>query len=110
MDSASSNQAETYILYQALLQALSLKVTKLTIIGDSYLLVSDLQKILLPDNLKLKTVLARIRSLLHKFEQYEAFDILRHNNTNTDLLANHRVRLAKADLVVNNSKNKCLIS
>lgn len=90
---ASNNRAEALTLFQGLRIIDENDIKRLTVIGDSALIIKLMLRASTPSDGKLIRIVKRIRMEVTKFERVELFHILRTLNQKTDLLANKVILL-----------------
>ena len=97
----SNNHAEYLALWQGLNQAGKLNIQKLTILGDSRLIVKALHTKKVPTDIKLAQTHRKVLLLLLQFRNYKVYHVLRNLNSIADAEANRGTLLSKNQLVVN---------
>ena len=98
---ASNNQAEYLALWQGLTQAVQLNVQKITIFGDSKLVVEALNSKKTPKDITLAHTYKKVLLLLSQFRKYKIYHVLRILNRLADVEANRGTLLSKTQLTVN---------
>ena len=97
----SNNQAEYLALWQGLNQARKLNIQKLTIFGDSRLIVKALHTKKIPMDISLAHTHRKVLLMLKHFRTHKAYHVLRNLNNLADAEANHGTILSKSQLIVN---------
>ena len=97
----SNNHAEYLALWQGLKQAGKLNIQKLTILGDSRLIVKVLHTKKVPTDIKLSQTHRKFLLLLLHFRTYKVYHVLRNLNSLADAEANRGTLLSKSQLMVN---------
>ena len=64
------------------------RITRLTVLGDSRIVIQEIVEGTLPNQLHLKQLIKRIQSLVRFFHKVEFFHVLRMHNKEADLVAN----------------------
>ena len=97
----SNNNAKYLVLWKGLKQAGKLNIQKLTILGDSRLIVKALHAKKVPTDIKLAQMHKKVLLLLRHFRTYKVYHILRTLNSLADAEANRDTLLSKSQLMVN---------
>ena len=97
----SNNHAEYLALWQGLNQAGKQNIQKLTILGDSRLIVKALHTKKEPMDIKLAQMHRKVLLLLLQFRNYKVYHVLRNLNSIADAEANRGTLLSKNQLMVN---------
>lgn len=97
----SNNQAEYLALWQGLLQARSLGILNLVVIGDSRIVIQSLARKSRLNQLSLAQHYARIQSRVAEFDRIHFFHILRGLNHQADREANVGTTLSKGEIKIN---------
>ena len=105
----SNNVAEFYALWQGLRQAIRLNIRKISVFGDSRIVVQAICTKSCPTSLPLKRIFQKILSLAGKFQSISFFHILRHLNSIADLEANHAMLLSMGTITENGNESFCTI-
>ena len=98
---ASNNQAEYLALWKGLNQARKLNIKKLTIFGDSRLIVKALYTKKMPTDINLAHMHRKVLLLLTHFRTHKAYHVLRNLKNLADAEANRGMTLSKSQLIVN---------
>ena len=106
---ASNNQAEYLALWQGLNQARKLNIQKLTIFGDSRLIIKALYTKKVPTDINLAQTYRKILLLLSHFRIYKAHHVLRNLNSLADAEANRGTLLNKSQLIVNGESSNSVL-
>ena len=106
---ASNNQAEFLALWQGLNQARKLNIQKITIFGDSRLIVKALHTKKGPMDINLGQTYRKVLFLLTHFSNHKAYHVLRNLNHLADAEANRGTSLTKSQLMVNAEISNYLI-
>ena len=105
----SNNFAEFYALWRGLRQALRLNIQKISVFGDSIIVVQAICTKSRPSSLHMKRIFQKIQILAGKFQSIRFFHILRHLNSIADLEANHATTLSRGTLSENGTEDFCTI-
>ena len=97
----SNNQAEYLALWQGLNQARKLNIQKITIFGDSKIIVKTLHTKKGPTDINLGQTYRKVLLLLTHFSNHKAYHVLRNLNNLVDAEANRGTSLTKSQLMVN---------
>ena len=92
---------EFLALWQGLNQARKLNIQKITIFGDSRIIVKELHTKKGPMNINLGQTYKKVLLLLTHFSTHKADHVLRNLNNLTDVEANQGTSLTKSQLIVN---------
>ena len=98
---ASTNQAEYLALWQGLNQARKRNIQKLTIFGDSRLIVKALHTKKMTSDIGLAHTHRKVTLLLKHFRNPKAYHVLRSLNTLADAEASQGTTLSKGQIIVN---------
>ena len=98
---ASNNQAKYLALWQGLKQARKLNNQKITIFGDSMLIVKALHTKKGPTDINLGQMYRKVLLLLTHFNTYKSYHVLSNLNNLADAEANRGTSLSKSQLIVN---------
>jgi ribonuclease HI len=101
LGTSTNNIAESSGLLQGLRIALTLGITKLTVFGDSKLLIQSIHSKTPPANLNLTRPFLKIQALCKKFEAITFYHILRELNHLADGEANKGTTLDRGILNLN---------
>ena len=93
---ASNNQAEYLALWQGLNQARKLNIQKLTIFGDSRMIVKALHTKKMPTDISLAHTYRKVLLLLKHFRNYKAYHVLSTLKNLADAEANRGSTLSKS--------------
>ena len=97
----TNNIVEALALWQGLVIAKNKGVTRLTVLGDSRIVIQAMVEGNLPNHLHLKHLLSKIWSLARSFHKAEFFHVLRAQNKEADLVANLGSMLSPGSLQIN---------
>ena len=103
----SNNIAEFCGLLQGLKLALSKRITKLSVFGDSKMLIQALNWKKRPNHLRLTQIYHKIRHLSKKFHSISFYHVLRALNSLADKAANQGTLLGRGVLVVDGDEDRC---
>ena len=98
---ASNNKAKYLALWQGLKQARKLNIQKITIFGDSMLIVKALHTKKGPTDINLGQMYRKVLLLLMHFSTHKVYHVLRNLNNLADAEANRGTSLSKSQLIVN---------
>lgn len=99
----TNNEAETYALFEGIRLAFSIGVQKITIRGDSMMVIRVIvHKNIVEGNIYFG-VISRILALLKNFEEYSFFHIKRELNSDVDQKDKEGPNLRKGEIKVNGS-------
>eukprot|EP00253_Pinus_taeda_P007428 PITA_07428 len=105
----SNNRAEALALWQGLNLALKRNILKLSVFGDSRLIIQALNLNTIPSQILLASIFKKIRLILPLFQKINFFHILRHLNDQADLEANLGSIRGRRSLLVNSDEDYCII-
>ena len=105
----SNNFVEFYALWQGLRQAIRLNIRKISVFGDSRIVVQAIRTKSRPTSLPMKRIFQKILILAGKFQSISFFHILRHLNSLADLEANHSMLLSRGTITENGTESFCTI-
>ena len=97
----TNNQAESYILLQAIQLAKNKGYKSVQIFGDFEILIKDLNSFHSLKNSALIVTLQRIKIILKAFDKVDSFHILRGLNIYADALENQACLLPQGFLSIN---------
>lgn len=95
----SSIQVEALVLFQGLKLLLNLEMKEANIFGDSQVIIKIMVTNSSPQDLRLATLISRIRSLAKLFQNLKHFHVLRDNNKEADLEANKDALLSAGVMI-----------
>ena len=101
----TNNAVEILAIWQGLNQARRLAIKKLTIMGDSRIIIQALILKKAPNNMELAHYYRKVISQMKDFEELKFFHILWHLNQIADHEANLGVSLSKGVLSLNGINN-----
>jgi ribonuclease HI len=102
----TNNIAEALALWQGIFQLKALGITDVLVFRDSRLIINAINSHSLPQNMRLRHLLQKIKNLIHFFHKIEFFHILRDLNSDFDRAANKATLLSKGNLTLND-KTHC---
>ena len=105
----SNNFAEFYALWQGLRQAIRLNIWKISVFGDSRIVVQAIRTKYRPTSLPMKRIFQKKLILAGKFQSISFFHILRHLNSIADLEANPATLLSRGTITKNETESFCTI-
>ena len=97
----SNNITEALALWKGLLIAKNKRITKLSMLGDSRIVIQTLVEGSLPNHLHLSQLMKRIQSLARYFHKIDFFHVLGIHNKEADLAANVGTSLSVGSLLIN---------
>jgi ribonuclease HI len=101
----TNNQAEIQGLLKACQIARDRGYKEFQALGDSEILIKNLNTDKLFTNASLNKTLNRLKRILLDFDSYKFFHILRNSNSEADLLANKGCTLGKGQLLLNDESS-----
>ena len=84
----TNNMAEALALWQGLVIAKNKGITRLSVLGDSRIVIQAIVEETLPNHLHLRQLLTKIQSLVRSFHKTNFFHVLRIHNKEADLATN----------------------
>ena len=99
--------AEALALWQGLRIAKEMGISKLTIIGDSRVIIYALAENLMPNNIALRHLIQKIVAQTSSFKKINFYHVLRENNSNADHETNKGTSLSLGELILNNQGSFC---
>ena len=103
----TNNMAETLALWQGLRIDKALGISKLTIIGDSRIVICALVENLMPNHMALRHLIHKIVAQASSFKKIDFFHMLRENNSNANHEANKGSSLSPGELILNGQGSFC---
>ena len=99
--------AEALALWQGLRIAKEMGFSKLTVIGDSRIVICALAENLMPNNMALRHLIHKIMVQSSSFKKIDFYHVLRENNSNANIEANKGTSLSHGELILNNQGFFC---
>ena len=107
LDIDSNNMAEALALWQGLRIAKEMGISKLTVIGDSRIIIYALAENLMPNNIALRHLIQNIVAQTSSFKKIYFYHVLMENNSNADHEANKGTSLSLGELIRNEQGSLC---
>ena len=98
---------EALALWQGMRIAKEMRISELTIIGDSRIVIYALAEKLMPNNMALRHLIHKIVAQTSSFKKIDFYHVLRENNSNVDHEANKGTSLCHGELILNNQGSFC---
>ena len=103
----SNNIIEALALWQGLVIAKNKRINKLIVLGDSRIVIQEIVKGTLPNQLHLRQLIKKIQVLALYFHKIDFYHILRIHNKEANLAANVGTTLIPGSLLINGFQTKC---
>ena len=104
----TNNMAEALALWQGLRIAKTLGIFKLTVIGDSRIVICALVENLMPNHMALRQLIHKIMAHVCSFKKIIFFHVLRKKNSKVNYEANKGSSLSPGERILNDQGSFCL--